>query len=158
MIGKTWVVCKTWIKARDQKKIPSPTYIISGLVCQQQVSRAGTNIYISQWDMITYPCPGYLLVTHKSWVMTITRHSVEQAHMQSLKNWKLQQKFLGYQSLCFEIYRHTPCSLCALVMSCGGAPPDNKCIPSDQRWLDIESTLSEQIGDWSDSLCYQGVW
>ena len=38
------------------------------LVCQKQVSRAGTSNYIPQklWDVITYPCPWYLLLAYKS--------------------------------------------------------------------------------------------
>ena len=38
------------------------------LVCQKQVSRAGTSNYIPQilWDVITCPCLWYLLLTHRS--------------------------------------------------------------------------------------------
>ena len=38
-----------------------------GLVCQKQVSRAGTSNYIRQtlWDVITCPCPWYLLLAHR---------------------------------------------------------------------------------------------
>ena len=37
-------------------------------MCHKQVSRAGTNNYIPQilWDVITCPCPWYLLLAHKS--------------------------------------------------------------------------------------------
>ena len=37
-------------------------------VCQNHVSRAGTSNYIPQylWDVITCPCPWYLLQAHKS--------------------------------------------------------------------------------------------
>ena len=37
------------------------------LVCQKQVSRAGTSNYIPQflWDIITWPCPRYLLLAYK---------------------------------------------------------------------------------------------
>ena len=39
-----------------------------GFVCQKQVSRAGTNSYIAQylWDVITCPCPWYLLLVQNS--------------------------------------------------------------------------------------------
>ena len=39
-----------------------------GLVCQKQVSRAGTSNYIPQylWDVITCPCPWYFILVHKS--------------------------------------------------------------------------------------------
>ena len=41
---------------------------IWGLVCQKQVSTAGASNYISQylWDVITCPCPWYLLLPRKS--------------------------------------------------------------------------------------------
>ena len=37
-----------------------------GKLCQKQVSRAGTSSYIPQilWDVITCPCPPYLLPAH----------------------------------------------------------------------------------------------
>ena len=37
------------------------------LVCQKQASRAGTSNYIPQylWDVITCPCPRYLLLVHR---------------------------------------------------------------------------------------------
>ena len=37
-------------------------------MCQKQVSRTGTSNYIPQcpWDVITCPCPWYLLLTYKS--------------------------------------------------------------------------------------------
>ena len=40
-----------------------------GLVCQMQVSRAGTSNYITQylWDVITCPCPWYLHLAQHSW-------------------------------------------------------------------------------------------
>ena len=39
-----------------------------GFVCQKQVSRAGTSNYIPQilWNVITYSCPWYLPLAHKS--------------------------------------------------------------------------------------------
>ena len=45
-----------------------PSSLICGLVCQKQVSRARTSNYIPQilWDVITCPCPWYLLLAHKS--------------------------------------------------------------------------------------------
>ena len=38
------------------------------LVCQQQISRAGTSNYIPQylWNVITCPCPWYLILPQKS--------------------------------------------------------------------------------------------
>ena len=41
---------------------------ISGVLCQKQVSRAGTSNYIIPylWDVITCPCPWYLLLTQNS--------------------------------------------------------------------------------------------
>ena len=41
---------------------------IWGLVCHKQVSRGGTGNYTPQylWDVITYLCPWYLLLAHKS--------------------------------------------------------------------------------------------
>ena len=46
--------------------------IIWGLVCQKQVSRARTSNYIPQylWDVITCPCPWYLILAHKSYIGT----------------------------------------------------------------------------------------
>ena len=46
-------------------------YPIWRLVCQKQVSRAGTSNYIPQhlWDVITCLCPWYLLLEHQSWYM-----------------------------------------------------------------------------------------
>ena len=43
-----------------------------GLECQKQVSRTGTSNYIPQylWDVITCPCPWYLLLAHKSSIRT----------------------------------------------------------------------------------------
>ena len=37
---------------------------ISGVLCQKQVSRAGTSIYVQQilWDVIIYSCPGHMLL------------------------------------------------------------------------------------------------
>ena len=45
-----------------------PQWTTWGRVCQKQASKAGTNNYISQylWDVITCPCPWYLLLVHKS--------------------------------------------------------------------------------------------
>ena len=41
--------------------------IVMGIVCQKQISRAGTSNHIPQilWDVITCPCPWYLLLAHK---------------------------------------------------------------------------------------------
>ena len=43
--------------------------MMSGGVYQKQVSKAGTSNYIPQiqWDMITCPCPWYLLLAQHSW-------------------------------------------------------------------------------------------
>ena len=40
----------------------------SGVLCQKQVSRAGTSNYIPGilWDVITCPCPWYLLLAEYS--------------------------------------------------------------------------------------------
>ena len=40
------------------------------MLYQKQVSRAGTNNYISQvlWDVIACPCPWYLLLAQHSWI------------------------------------------------------------------------------------------
>ena len=39
-----------------------------GVLCQEQVSRAGSSNYIPQylWDVITYPCPWCLLLAQHS--------------------------------------------------------------------------------------------
>ena len=39
-----------------------------GVLCQKQVSRAGTSNYIPQilWDVVTCSCPWYLLLGHRS--------------------------------------------------------------------------------------------
>ena len=46
---------------------------VSGVLCQKQVSRAGTSNYIPQklWDVITCPCPWYLLLAQHSWVSMV---------------------------------------------------------------------------------------
>ena len=43
-------------------------YSVWWLMCQRQVSRAGTSNYIPQylWDVITCPCPWCLLLAHQS--------------------------------------------------------------------------------------------
>ena len=48
-------------------------YHILGLVCRKQISRAGTSNYIPQilWDVITCPCPWYLILVHQSSYMYI---------------------------------------------------------------------------------------
>ena len=42
--------------------------MVSGVLCQKQVPRAGTSNYIPQilWDVITFPCPWYLLLAQQS--------------------------------------------------------------------------------------------
>ena len=47
------------------------THILWGRVCQNQGSKVGTSNYIPQylWDVITCPCPWYLLLAHKSTYM-----------------------------------------------------------------------------------------
>ena len=44
-------------------------FLIEGM-SQKQVSRAGTSNYIPQylWDIITCPCPWYLLLAHNFWI------------------------------------------------------------------------------------------
>ena len=44
-------------------------YVISGVLCQMQVSRTETNNYIPQflWDVITCPWPWYLLPAQHYW-------------------------------------------------------------------------------------------
>ena len=43
---------------------------------EQQVTRAGTSNYIPQylWDVITCPCPWYLLLAQHSWCVGTTKH------------------------------------------------------------------------------------
>ena len=50
-------------------------HITWGVLCQEPVSRTGTSNYIRQilWDVITCPCPWYLLLAqHPSYVHTNT--------------------------------------------------------------------------------------
>ena len=44
--------------------------LVSGVLCQKHVSRTGTNNYIPHylWDVITCPCPWYLLMAHSFYV------------------------------------------------------------------------------------------
>ena len=51
--------------------------IISGVLCQKQVSRAGTSNYIPQilWDVITCPCPWYLLLVKHSTIIALWNES-----------------------------------------------------------------------------------
>ena len=51
-------------------------YAISGVLCQKQVSRAGTCNYIPQilWGVITCPCPWYLVPTQHSSHHVIVGH------------------------------------------------------------------------------------
>ena len=48
--------------------ILTSTWYLWEFVCQKRVSRAGTSINIPQnlWDVITCPCPRYLLLAHRS--------------------------------------------------------------------------------------------
>ena len=51
---------------------------IWGVLCQKQVPRAGTSNYIPQilWDVITCPCPWYLLLAQHSTYETQTLSSL----------------------------------------------------------------------------------
>ena len=78
---KFWLFCtptqqRTWW-LRWELGIVTRSYHdrIWGRVWQNQVSRAGTSNYIPQilWDVITCPCPWYLLLTQKSiYIIRIT--------------------------------------------------------------------------------------
>ena len=50
----------------------------SGVLCQKQVSRAGTSNYIPQilWDVITCSCPWYLHLTQHSWILITYPHGI----------------------------------------------------------------------------------
>ena len=91
---------------------------IWGLVCQRQVSRAGTSNYIPQilWDVITCPCPWYLLLTHKSilwgvviypcpWHLLLTHKSILWGVVIYPCPWYL---LLTYKSMLWDVIR-CPC-------------------------------------------------
>ena len=54
-----------------------PELIMWWLVCQKQVSRAGTSNHIPQylWDVITCPCPTNLLLTHMFTYTLFVKHN-----------------------------------------------------------------------------------
>ena len=76
---------------------------IWGVLCQKKVSRAGTSKCIPQylWDVITYPCPWYLLLGQHSWfilnliIITKSRSSYSIVYV-SAKNHKFD--------VCFNIW------------------------------------------------------
>ena len=57
----------TW-HCKKHSKSTGGTQMNWGVLCQKQVSRAGTSNYIPQilWDVITCPCPWYLLLAQHS--------------------------------------------------------------------------------------------
>ena len=69
-----WSYCRNreYNELGEPPPTPSHEWGVSswGLVRQKQVSRTGTNNYISQvmWDVISCPCPWYLLRAHKSYI------------------------------------------------------------------------------------------
>ena len=69
-------VCCWDISLETATLVGNKKFMIWWVLCQKQVSRAGTSIYFPQylWDVITCPCPRYLLLAQRAWREYINTH------------------------------------------------------------------------------------
>ena len=101
------------------------------LVHQMQVSRAGTSNYIPQilWDVITSPCPWYLLLAHK--------YSIDK---RSALHGGREYKLKNTPSRWFEMFEqhsmiHVECFLLTRPFLCSTGAKRCLCVCSLPAWL-----------------------
>ena len=101
----------------NQLRLLSYTYQISRVLCQKQVSKAGTSNYLPQiqWDVMICPCPGYLILaqhsSHMNWIRFVhlwctlrkwLRGSLIMSSAISPPSWS---RDMGWRNMCFRSWR-----------------------------------------------------
>ena len=77
-----------------------------GVFCQKQVSRLGTSNYISQklWDVITCPCPWYLLLAQQSWNVYVSFMFWNKKFSISINTWHQVSQQLDHTNIfCYDM-------------------------------------------------------